>query len=197
MNESKILKYLDDTLPNLFDLEHNLQRLATKNGQKTLDYCKIELDRSKKQLDEISTGFKEMPDGFEKECQRRLLKIYHRSSMFYEKKIVDLDMMQQLSQKLENLEFDKNEIVLKATEKIILLSKLGVLEMLFAKQPFDMSVNALADILAKITGEKTTTLQPYLNAFKNDPLSHKNPLNNDKAITKVETILIAKGFHYE
>jgi hypothetical protein len=82
-----------------------------------------------------------------------------------------------------------------ATEKIIYLQKLGIIDFLRTKQPFSTSVNSLATILSSLTGEKSTTLQPMLNAMLSPNVSKKNnPLKSKTGLTKVEKTLIQIGF---
>lgn len=81
------------------------------------------------------------------------------------------------------------------TEKIIYLQKLGVIDFLIKKQPFRSSINSLATILSSLTGEKSSTLQPMLNAMLSPNVCEKNnPLNSKKGLAKVEKTLIQIGF---
>ncbi len=83
----------------------------------------------------------------------------------------------------------------KATEKIIYLKELGVLDFLRTKQPFISSINSLATILSAITGEQNTTLQPYLNAiYGNGVDTTKDPYSSTKTVTKVKSLLGQVGF---
>ncbi|MFT5985202.1 MAG: hypothetical protein ACI825_000694 [Planctomycetota bacterium] len=84
-------------------------------------------------------------------------------------------------------------------EKMIYLHKLGVIDFLIKKQPFNASINSLAVALSAVTGEKTTTLQPYLNAMLNNKgtAQKNNPLNKGKAVARVEKQLIKIGFNLD
>ncbi len=83
-----------------------------------------------------------------------------------------------------------------ATEKIIYLQKLGVIDFLRKQQPFNTSVNSLATILSAITGEKSVTLQPMLNPMLSKKVVDKNnPMNSTKTVEKVESQLINIGFN--
>jgi hypothetical protein len=82
-----------------------------------------------------------------------------------------------------------------ATDKIIYLSQLGVLDFLRTKSPFNMSINQLATVLSAITGEKTATLQPMLNPiFSTETNQKNNPLNKSKNTTKIKGTLNNIGF---
>jgi hypothetical protein len=81
-----------------------------------------------------------------------------------------------------------------ATEKIIYLQKLGVIDFLTNKN--NVSINGLATVLSAITGAKIETLQPMLNPIISKQAGQKNnPLNSQKAVSKVEKQLINIGFN--
>ncbi len=81
------------------------------------------------------------------------------------------------------------------TEKIIFLQRLGVIDFLKEKTLFQTSTNKLAEYLSAVTGEKTDTLQSYLNPIINKNVSQKNnPLNTISTVNKVENKLINMGF---
>ncbi len=78
----------------------------------------------------------------------------------------------------------------KGTEKIIYLQELGIIEHLTNKFP-QLTTNGLANLLSAITGEQTTTLQPYLNPMINKANDQrKNPYNSKKTVAKVKNKLI-------
>jgi len=82
------------------------------------------------------------------------------------------------------------------TEKIIFLHKLGILDHLREKHPFNTSNNSLATILSAITGEDVKTLQSYINPiYSPDTIQKNNPLNKPKKVKKVNDKLINIGFH--
>lgn len=81
------------------------------------------------------------------------------------------------------------------TEKIIFLQRLGVIDFLKEKTLFQTSTNKLAEYLSAVTGERTDTLQSYLNPIINKNVSQKNnPLNTISTVNKVENKLINMGF---
>ena len=83
-----------------------------------------------------------------------------------------------------------------ATEKIIYLQKLGVIDFLRTKQPFNTSINSLATVLSAITGSKTSTIQPMINPILSKKVVDKNnPMNSTKTVGKVESQLINIGFN--
>lgn len=83
------------------------------------------------------------------------------------------------------------------TEKIIALNEAGVLEFLQTKDPFNLSVNRLAEYLSLCIGEKSTTIQSYINAILNDSDITKSPYKTDKTVKKVKQKLIQMGLKIE
>lgn len=81
-----------------------------------------------------------------------------------------------------------------ATEKIIYLQKLGVID--FLRDKNNVSINGLATVLSAITGAKIETLQPMLNPIISQNAGQKNnPLNSKNTVSKVEKQLINIGFN--
>lgn len=80
-------------------------------------------------------------------------------------------------------------------EKIIFLYKLGIIEHLRKMQPFDMSVNKLAECLSAILGEDAVKIQRPLSDLVYDKLQvgRNNPLRNQMKVNKVEQKLINIG----
>jgi hypothetical protein len=86
----------------------------------------------------------------------------------------------------------------KGTEKIVMLHKLGVLEFLRNKEPFNTTTNALASVVATITGIKQISVYPMLQTiFTPSNIQKNNPLNSIKTVTKVEQTLTSIGFKKE
>ena len=81
-----------------------------------------------------------------------------------------------------------------ATEKIIYLQKLGVID--FLRDKNNVSINGLATVLSATTGAKIETLQPMLNPIISQNAGQKNnPLNSKNTVSKVEKQLINIGFN--
>lgn len=94
---------------------------------------------------------------------------------------------------------DKVELVdfseLGITEKVIFLSRLGVLDFLKKIEPFSTSNNSLASVVSAFTGGKTSTIQPMINPmFSKQVDDSKNPMNSKKTVLKVDQKLISIGF---
>ena len=83
------------------------------------------------------------------------------------------------------------------TEKIIAFNEAGVLDFLVDKEPFNLSVNSLAEYLSLCLGEKTTSIQSYLNALLNNSDQTKSPYNSPKTVEKVKQKLIQIGLKIE
>lgn len=83
----------------------------------------------------------------------------------------------------------------KATEKLIYLNELGVIDFLRQQKPFSFSINKLATVLSAITDENVTTLQPALNSMLSSTNSpEKNPYYSKRAVPKVKASLVNLGF---
>lgn len=84
----------------------------------------------------------------------------------------------------------------KATEKIIMLQQLGILDFLKEKQPFTQSTNALATAISGFIGEKPETVQSYINPINNPTTSQKNnPMTKEATVLKVNQKLISIGYN--
>jgi hypothetical protein len=83
----------------------------------------------------------------------------------------------------------------RATEKIIMLYKLGVFEFLKTKEPFNLSTNALASAISGITGINVKTVQSYINPIGKTSVDQKNnPLMREKVVNKISQKLISIGY---
>ena len=84
----------------------------------------------------------------------------------------------------------------KGTEKIVMLQQLGVLDFLRTQQPFIQSTNKLAEAISGFIGEKSETVQSYINPMINPTTSQKNnPMTKEKVVSKVNQKLITIGFN--
>ncbi|TXD50257.1 hypothetical protein [Polaribacter sp. IC063] len=81
----------------------------------------------------------------------------------------------------------------KLTEKIIALNEIGVLDFLIEKEPFNMSINRLAEFLSLCIGEKATSIQSYINPILNNSEQTKSPYNTIKTVEKTKQKLIELG----
>lgn len=83
----------------------------------------------------------------------------------------------------------------KATEKIVYLKELGIIDHLRKQEPFKHSINKLATVLSAITDERATTLQPTLNSMLSDTNTpEKNPYNSKRTAPKVKAMLTELGY---
>ena len=79
--------------------------------------------------------------------------------------------------------------------KILFLQKLGLIEYMRGLPPFNTSINSLANALSGVTGIKTVTIQPMLNAMLNEGTSDKNnPLKSTKTVNVVVNKLVNIGY---
>jgi hypothetical protein len=100
-----------------------------------------------------------------------------------------------IQEKKEDILIDYSQS--KLTEKIIALNEAGVLDFLRNKEPFNFSVNSLAEFLSLCLGEKTTSIQSYINAIINNSDLSKSPYNTTKTVEKVKQKLIQIGLKIE
>lgn len=126
---------------------------------------------------------------FNKE-NKKILSIFNQNKREYWKKLTQKDNKE--IEEIINYDLSDNS----ATEKIIYLQKLGVIDFLRTKKPFNTSINSLATILSAVTGTKNTTIQPMLNAMLGNNVEQKNnPLKSQKPLNKVNNQLIQIGFN--
>ena len=84
------------------------------------------------------------------------------------------------------------------TEKIIMLHKLGVLDFLKEKPPFNLSTNSLASVISGITGIKQSSVYPMINPIFSPTNKQKNnPLKTEKTVSSVVQKLISIGYKPE
>lgn len=159
-----------------------------------LEFLKNDLSNHKSILKHYK---KKSPDGikdiFEEDKERRN-RIYEQKRIieFIENKIAEI---KKSIPKKDEFEKAIDLSTSNAVQKIIFLHELGIIDFLRTKQPFSTSVNSLANVLTAITGEKTTTLQPYLNALlSNTEAENKHPYYSKSTAEKVRNQLINLGF---
>ena len=81
-----------------------------------------------------------------------------------------------------------------AVQKIIYLNELGIIDLLKKQPCFATSVNNLTNVITAITGEKHTTIQPYLNVLINrSGHENNNPYKTISTVEKVKNQLLHLG----
>lgn len=89
---------------------------------------------------------------------------------------------------------EDDEFNSKATEKLIMLEKMGIIDFLRENKDFIGSTNLMSKFLSQITGEKTSTIQPSLSAIINNDLDNKNnPFSRVKTVEKATQKLASLG----
>lgn len=82
----------------------------------------------------------------------------------------------------------------KASEKIVFLHQLGIINYLRTKSPFNASTNKLAEVISAFTGIPQTTAQSYINPIiSKDVIGKNNPLK-EKCMTIVKQKLTNMGY---
>lgn len=193
-----------------------LKRFLRANQDKTeYDFLIYEMDLFKKkkeelecQLGELTTEKwkKENPEYKKfKEASPELMREWFERRVMNQKQIIqkEIDLVQyyivDYGIRLNRLPIPKTEIIdlsnSNGTEKIIFLEKLGVLDYLKNKEPFNRSTNALASVISGFTGIDSKTVQSYINPINNPTVIQKNnPLNSKKTVQRVNQKLLNIGF---
>ena len=85
-----------------------------------------------------------------------------------------------------------------ATEKIIYLHKLGVIDFLRTKQPFISVPDKVSQVISAFTGIKIDSVRPMIRPIlNNDFEDRKNPLNSKNPVNKVTKQLNEIGFNLD
>lgn len=151
-----------------------------------------------KKLDLQNTLDKIIQDNlFKEENLPPILELYREvKNNYIDCKILELLLLKRNELTIDNIEnLDIDFSNTKATEKIVMLYELGVLEFLRNKEPFNVSINSLATALSGITGEDSKTIQSYINPiFSRDANQKNNPLLSKKSVSKVNQKLVNLGF---
>ncbi len=118
---------------------------------------------------------------------------------FLEYKLHKIDDSEKLERVDEYQRIKENDLLdyssTTGTERIIYLEKLGVLDFLKSKEPFNMSNNALATALSGVIGINASTIQSYINPIDNPTAVQKNnPLTKDSKVKKIVSKLSDIGF---
>jgi hypothetical protein len=173
-----IFKY-DFSFDNSFDFDtQEYQEMIRLDVQNRLDDILVENVFKSDNLPYVVKFYRKLQENYSEGKKLELL-------LFKRKEIS--------SNNYEKLDIDFSDS--KGTEKIIMLHKLGVLDFLRTKEPFNLSINSLATALSGITGIDTKTIQSYINPIYSNSTNQKNnPLNSIKTVDKVEQKLISIGF---
>lgn len=129
----------------------------------------------------------------------KVLLTHNTRREFLEYKLHQLDESEKL-ERVDEFQQNQEDSILDyskstGTEKIIYLKKLGVLDFLKNKEPFNTSKNALATALSGMIGVPAGTIQSYINPINNPSVSQSNnPLNKASKVNKVITKLSDIGF---
>jgi len=142
--------------------------------------------------------FAEIPEYIEDKVQikkKRITEPLKRENYILKSLELKLGRLSVQTQKIkleDNIDFSDNI----GTEKIIMLHKLGILDFLRSKEPFNTSINTLASVISGITGIKKTVAQSYLNPiYSNTVIQKNNPLNTKSTVNKVTQKLISIGYN--
>lgn len=173
-NAEEFKKAINEKRIKKFESSLSFTHYSLKNG--LLESSEVEIKNENVSLESYE-NLKSESYTFEKILNKYLKEIYQNQNIQSEPEAIDLS--------------DTT-----ATEKIIYLHKLGVIDFLRKQQPFQSSINSLATILSAVTGEKSGTIQSMLNAMLSKNVNDKNnPLNSRKPTNKVTQQLNQIGFN--
>ena len=186
------------TLLNLITtLEDSCNNLDEENSAILLKWLEFEfLCRQMSIYETMKISWSAMKDQISSEANQELKnisKIKKRNIKYLQKWIVE-NKSNYL--KVEEPASDLSDT--SATEKIIYLQKLGVIDFLRSKQPFISVPDKVSQVLSAITGVKIDSIRPMVRPIINkDPEHSKNPLNSKNAVERVEKQLIKMGFNLD
>lgn len=194
---SKIEKvFLDETLLKLDSvIEESYCSLQEESRGTFLKWLEFEFVSDKLSVYDLqTTSIKNVEGKFDVEVFGKL-KNQHKKL----KRKIEFLQNWLVENKSKSIKFELPEIDLSgssATEKIIYLHKLGVINFLKSKQPFLSSTNSLATVLSAIIDEKPGTIQSMINPILSKKVDDKNnPLNSPKPVAKVKKQLNDIGFN--
>ncbi len=203
---NNLKEHLKSIRDYIFDLSLKVF-LASKKEDKYWSHCsastynKTYSDRLKDALDNDNNNIHNEIEFIESEIkQLKGLRSHFSNSSYHP------DLFNPLNKKIGLLEFKLQELSPKnreesldfsdssALEKVVFLHRTGILDFLRKQSPFNSSTNRLAQFLSSITGEKTVTLQSYLNPIYSQQADQKrNPLHKKSTVEKVEKHLNTMG----
>lgn len=165
-------------------IQNSIDRFWCKNSLSHIDYFVQKLSPFNRELDQILIE------------QLSLSNLNKQHEDLNKNKRISLTNQRDSASTLEDATVDDLSNS-KIVQKLIFLNELGVIDYLRERPPFNTSINKLATILSAITGEKSTSIQPSLNALITDNtlINKNNPYFNKNNITKVKQRLIDIGYN--
>lgn len=95
------------------------------------------------------------------------------------------------SEEIDLVDYDNETLV----SKVLFLHQTGIIDELRKKEPFNTSINSLANLISALTGGKTSSIQPMLNAMLSNNVNERNnPLNSIKTLNIVKKKLADFGY---
>jgi hypothetical protein len=109
----------------------------------------------------------------------------------YKENVRQLARNQNDSEEIDLVDYDNETLV----SKILFLHQTGIIDELRKKEPFNTSINSLANLISALTGGKTSSIQPMLNAMLSNNVNERNnPLNSIKTLNIVKKKLADIGY---
>ncbi len=177
--------------------QERLNNFLPKNGDSK------EIDFLIKELNSIKSTTDSSPERIPEEYQEKVKYSLKRQKELILEKIdlLDYDIVEENSKYSYEIRPVSNETknsensILSATEKVIYLELLGVIDFIRSKANNGISINQLAKIIGLITGENEKTIQSYLNPMESSQANQKNnPMDKTDKVESIRLKLIELQF---
>jgi hypothetical protein len=150
----------------------------------------LKYERNKKQINHSLTKRLEYLSQRSKENGYDL--VYNKSSETYS--LARIKQLLEVKKEEDLIDYSTSSLA----EKIIALNEGGVINFLKEKEPFNTSTNSLAGYLSLCLGEKTTSIQSYIQPLINkDNDQSKSPYTTTGTVKRVQQKLINIGLKIE
>ena len=174
-------------------LENFLKNTAESNE---IDFIELELKENKKPFNEFWLD-KNTKEQISIAIKRRTEFLLDKA-IEYDYKFIDKALVyspESFNENELNLLEDHEIGLFSINQKIIALHKAGVLDCLRKKEPFNTNTNAMARLLAKITGDNVSSINKAITPIlKQSTSSRNNPYNNEENENRVNSFFSNIGY---
>jgi hypothetical protein len=170
--------------------------LQSIDGASEIDFIEIELKEDEKPYNEfwLDKNTKEQISIAIKRREEFLLD----KAIGYDYKYIDKKLIyspEGFNENELNLLEDHEIGLFSINQKVIALHKAGVLDYLRKQEPFNTNTNAIARLLAKITGDNISSINKAITpVLKQSTSSRNNPYNNEENENRVNSFFSNIGY---